>query len=77
MPPETELLKWSVQLGGPLLGLAVLVLVMYRRDMIRMQKDSEKREDLLLEVLRTNVSAMTGMKDSIDRVARALEGRGV
>lgn len=71
--PNAEMFKWSIQIGGPVLALAIVVLTMYRKDMRRALLDSQTREDALIELIKSAVSTMQSTRDETARMSRAVE----
>lgn len=61
----TKLLEWAVTTGGPVMGLAVVMFMFYRKDMKAMQEETRKQADLWQQQCRANDAHMEIMIEVI------------
>jgi membrane protein implicated in regulation of membrane protease activity len=68
-----QTLIWAMQVGGPLFALNVVVLVLYRRDVLKLYGESQGQTKTLMELVSANITAFRESTAESARVARALE----
>jgi hypothetical protein len=81
--PNTDLFRWAIQLGGPLLGLNVLTLMWSRRDTKQYIDDVRRHREeyrlfsdrMLVEQMRST-AATERHAVALDRLADAVEHMG-
>lgn len=79
--PEPSILQWAMQ-NGPLAVVLLLILHVYRRDMLRMQAKEEEKTSILTNLvgdckasIATNTAQTQQAGEAINRLTNLLQGR--
>lgn len=70
---QQEMMRWAVQVGGPLFLALLIILWFYRKDFKDSAARAAQRDAALLEVVRASTAAMTAQTESSRHLTQAVE----